>query len=70
MNDTPFARGGVIRPPGPDSDLVPVRLSPGEPVISFELLRRYRAGELSWQEVLRQASGKPAKEVTDGDDNG
>lgn len=69
MSDTPFAPGGIVPSRGPGSDLVPAFLGPGEPVIGLGLVQRWQAGEVSLEEILRQAWSKPEKEVMDGDDD-
>lgn len=69
MNDTPFTPGGIVPSRGPGSDLVPAFLSPGEPVIGLGLVRRWQAGEVSLEEILRQAYSRHEGEVTDGDDD-
>jgi hypothetical protein len=69
MTDTPFAPGGIVHPDGPDSDLISVRLSPGEPVIRRELFLRYKAGELSMSEMFRLAEARPDKEEPNGSDH-
>lgn len=69
MTDMPFSPGGIIPSSGPGSDLVPILLDPHEPVISFDALRRWRAGELTLQDLL---DGNTSREVSDGssDDKG
>jgi hypothetical protein len=68
MTEKPFSPGGIIPSGGPGSDLVPIRLDPHEPVISFDRLRRWRAGELSLEDLLHQDTVGEHGEDPDGDD--
>jgi hypothetical protein len=70
MSDTPYAPGGIVPSPGPESDLVPltqIRLKPGELVMSLERFREWSASGLPLEEWLRQNKLGPHKEAA-GDD--
>jgi hypothetical protein len=70
MSERPFAPGGIVPSSGPGSDLVPVLLDPHEPVISLDKLHRWRAGELSLEDLLREGVAGEHGEDPDGSDNG
>ncbi len=66
MTDQPFSPGGIIPSRGPGSDLIPpFSLDPAEQIVSFDALRRWRAGELSLQDLLDQSGPRPSGEVSD-----
>lgn len=70
MNGIPYARGGFIPSGSPDSDLVPALLGPCEPVVRLSSLRRWRSGELSLSDLLRENGIEAPREARDGDDDG
>lgn len=65
MNDRPFSPGGFIPSRGPDSDLVPAFLSPGEPVMSMEDMRDWLASGLPLEDWMEQRR----REKEGGDDH-
>lgn len=68
MNDTPFARGGII-PGNPDSDLVLALLKPGELLMSPERFREWGASGMNLEDWMRSKKLGPYKEADDGDDD-
>ena len=66
MTDQPFSPGGIIPSRGPGSDFVPVLIGRHEPVIPLDALRRWHAGELTLQDLLRESGAGPIGEVPDG----
>lgn len=69
MNNTPFARGGIIPSRGPESDLVPALLKPGELLMSPERFREWSASGLSLEDWMRQNKLGPYKEADDDNES-
>lgn len=69
MNDTPYARGGLIPSPGPDSDLIPVVLSHGEPVLRSGQVSRWLEQQGVTRDFLREygITWTPEEEADDDD---
>lgn len=69
MSDTPYARGGLIPSPGPGSDLIPVMLSHGEPVLRSSQISGWLERQGLTQDFLREhgITWTLEEEADDGD---
>lgn len=69
MSNTPYARGGVIPSPGPDSDFVPVVLRHGEPVLRHSQVAEWLTRQGITPDFLRDhdITWTPEEEADDDD---